>query len=128
MTDVPMKRPNGHNRQHWLSREELDGRTRASKMFCHVENSVIEDLGGEDNISAVQRHLVSAFAGMAVCLEDLNVRVMLGEPIDLNAFATCASTLIRTANKLGVRRVPKDVTPSLADILSEASVANNGPD
>jgi hypothetical protein len=115
-TYVPT-RPNGHRKQQWLSREELDGRTRAAKMFMSVETSVIEDLGGEDNISAVQRHLVSAFAGMAVTLEDLNVRVMLGHPIDLNAYATCASTLIRTANKLGVRRVPKDVTPSLADIL-----------
>ena len=62
------KRPNGHLRQRWLSREELDGRTRAAKMFEQVEVSVIEDLGGDDNISAVQRHLISAFAGMAVVL------------------------------------------------------------
>lgn len=113
------KRPNGHLRQRWLSREELDGRTRAAKMFEQVEVSVIEDLGGDDNISAVQRHLISAFAGMAVCLEDLNVRIMLGEQVDLNAFATCSSTLIRIANRIGVRRVPRDVSPSLADLLRE---------
>ena len=85
------KRPNGHLRQRWFSREELDGRTRAAKMFEHVEASVIEDLGGEDNISAVQRHLISAFAGMAVCLEDLNVRIMLGEQVDLNALRHAAA-------------------------------------
>jgi hypothetical protein len=110
-------RPNGHRKQQWLSRETLDGRTRSAKMFGSVEASVIEQLGGEDNLSAVQRHLIAAFAGMAVTLEDLNVRVMLGQPIDLNSYATCVSTLIRTANKLGVRRVAKDVSSTLDDLM-----------
>lgn len=48
---------------------------------------------------------------MALVLSDLNARALQGETLDLNAYATAVSTLIRTAGRLGVKRVPRDITP-----------------
>jgi hypothetical protein len=39
------------------------------------------DLGGADQLSAIERNLVQAFAGAAVTLHHLNARLMAGEEI-----------------------------------------------
>ena len=91
-----------------------------AKQFDAIASSIAEDLGGEDQLSTVQKHLIEAFAGCAVVLSDINTRAMTGaEAIDLLAYSTAVSTLVRVANKIGLRRIPKDVTPSLADLLRE---------
>jgi hypothetical protein len=47
-----------------------------------------------------------------------NARALRGEPFDLLEYATAVSTLIRTAGKLGIKRVPRDITPpGVADYL-----------
>lgn len=122
MTDpTPVKkhgRPNGHRAARMLTRSELDGRTNVAKQFDAIASGIAEDLGGENQLSTVQKHLIEAFAGCAVVLSDINTRAMTGvEAIDLLAYSTAVSTLVRVANKIGLRRIPKDVTPSLAEIL-----------
>lgn len=117
----PGERPNGHRRAtRLLTRSELDGRTSIAKQFDSIASSIAEDLGGEERLSTVQKHLIEAFAGCAVVLSDINTRAMTGtEAIDLLAYSTAVSTLVRVANKIGLRRIPKDVTPSLAELLRE---------
>jgi hypothetical protein len=102
-----------------LSREALDGRTVVRKQFDAIAAGIAADLGGEDQLSTVQKHLVEAFAGCAVTLNDINARAMLGEPIDLMAYSTAVSTLVRVAAKLGMARQPRTVEPTLDDILAE---------
>ena len=93
-------------------------RSRSSSIS--IASSIAEDLGGEERLSTVQKHLIEAFAGCAVVLSDINTRAMTGtEAIDLLAYSTAVSTLVRVANKIGLRRIPKDVTPSLAELLRE---------
>ena len=114
----PNGRPNGHHAARMLSRYELDGRTTVAKQFDAIASSIAEDLGGADQLSTVQKHLVEAFAGCAVVLTDINARAMTGaEAIDLFAYSNAVSTLVRVANKIGLRRIPRDRTPSLSEIL-----------
>jgi hypothetical protein len=51
----------------------------------------------------------------------LNRQIILdeGSEVDLASFATLASTMLRIGARLGLRRRPRDVTPTLGDILRE---------
>jgi hypothetical protein len=89
-----------------LSRENLDGRTTARKQFDAIASGIAADLGGEDRLSTIQKHLVEGFAGIAVVVSDLNCRLMLGLPVDVVEHCQTISTLIRAASRIGVSRIP----------------------
>jgi hypothetical protein len=87
---------------------------------CNRLVSEIEaDLGGRDQLSAIELTLIEGYAGAAVALQDMNARRALGQPIDLAEHSQVASTMVRIASRLGLRKRMRDVTPSLGDILNE---------
>jgi hypothetical protein len=100
-----------------LTRQSLDGRTRASKLFGEIVGGIETDLGGRDRLTTVERSLVEAFGGAAVLVNALNARLLLGQQVDLAEYSTVVSTLVRTASRIGVTRRPRDVTPSLDEYL-----------
>jgi hypothetical protein len=100
-----------HRALKLVTRDQLDGRTSAARKFDAVAHAIAEDLGGESRLSAIQKHLVEAFAGVAVHLSDLHARMLLGEPINVCEHATAVSTMVRIAQRVGIRRLPRDVTP-----------------
>jgi hypothetical protein len=51
--------------------------------------------------------------------EALEAKAVNGEPVDVNAFCTLASTTVRISARLGLERVARDVGPSLADAIRE---------
>jgi hypothetical protein len=106
-----------------LTRESLDGRTKAAQKFDAVARAIAEDLGGEDRLSAIQKHLVEAFAGVSIHLGDLHARLLLGEKIDICEHATAVSTMVRIAQRVGVRRTQRDVTPEPLDYARAHEVA-----
>ena len=95
--------------------DHLDGRTAAAKQFEAVARAIAEDLGGVAHLSAIQKHLVEAFAGVSIHLGDLHARLLLGEKIDICEHATAVSTMVRIAQRVGVRRTQRDVTPEPLD-------------
>src|SRR4051794_2206094 len=103
-----------------LTRDALDRRTRASRLFDTIAGGIANDLGGRDRLSTVELALVEAFAGAAVHLHDLNARLLVGEKIDLSEQSTAISSLVRIASRIGTRRRPRDVTPSLQEYLRGA--------
>ena len=68
-------------------------------------------------MSAIQKHLVEAFAGVSIHLGDLHARLLLGEKIDITEHATAVSTMVRIATRLGLERQAKEIGPSLGDML-----------
>jgi hypothetical protein len=100
-----------------LTREQLDGRTNAAKLFDKLVADIENDLAGRDQLTAIERALVEAFAGAYVSLAHLNTQLALGQPIDLSQHAQCVGALCRLATRLGLQRRQHDVTPSLRDIL-----------
>jgi len=99
-----------------LNCDALDGRTRARKQFDAIVRGIAADLGGEDRLSTVQKHLVEAFAGAAVHVHDINARLMLGEQIDIIAHSQAVSVMVRIASRIGIARLPRTV-PSLDEYL-----------
>ena len=100
-----------------LARSQLDQRTKALKEFDSITSGLAADLGGIDNLTVVQRHLVEAFAGAAVVVNDLNARLLMGSKVDVVEHSQVIGILVRIAARLGVKRVAKDVSPSLGQIL-----------
>jgi hypothetical protein len=111
-----------------LTRDALDGRTRARKQFDAIASGIAQDLGGEDRLSTIQQNLIEAFAGMAVSMHDLNARVLLGQKVEVAELAQVCNGLTRIASRLGLERVAKDITPpSLQDYLQCRRPADVGP-
>ena len=99
-----------------LSRQALDGRTAVAKQFDAIASAIAADMGGEDELSTIQRHLIEAFAGAAVHVSDLNARLLLGEKVDLAQAAQAVTTLVRVASRSPIGRVARQI-PSMAEYL-----------
>ena len=90
----------------------------AGRFFDKTVREITSDLGGQRQLSRIEIELIRAFAGAATTLQYLNVQVCLGETsaIDLNGYATIASTMLRIGARLGLQRRPRDVT-TLGDLI-----------
>lgn len=97
-----------------LSISDLDGRTNAAKTARAMRRDIIADLGGEDELSAIERALVDSVAISTAIIEDAQVRWLKGEPgVNLTEITTIANARRRDMQLLGVKRQMRDVTPSL---------------
>jgi hypothetical protein len=90
----------------------LEQATGAARFFDKMVREIETDLGGRRQLSRIQGELIRQY---------LNVQVALGETgeIDLNGYATIASTMLRIGTRLGLQRTPRDVTQSVDDIQRE---------
>jgi hypothetical protein len=96
-------------RPQLLTRDQLDGRTNAAKVFDRLVSAIFADMGGVDQLSTIEVALVEAFAGAAVTLNNLNTRLALGQEIDLSQHAQAVSAMVRVATRLGLQRRAKPV-------------------
>ena len=97
--------------------------------YAKLVRDVEADLGGRRHLSRIESELIRGFAGSARC-QYMNVQVALGEisEIDLGGYATLASTMLRIGSRLGLRRVPRDVTPNLDQYLALKVQEQEEPD
>ena len=58
------------------------------------------------------------FAAAAVLAEQMESRLANGEQIDIQEHALLCSTLTRLAQRIGIERRARDVTPSLSEYLA----------
>jgi RecA-family ATPase len=96
---------------------DIDGRSAMARRFKDITTAVLIDQGGADQCSESRLQLVRRFAAAAVLAERLESRLANGEQIDVAEHAVLCSTLVRIAQRIGINRVPKNITPSLADYL-----------
>jgi hypothetical protein len=75
------------------------------------------DLGGLENLTTSQQQLIRRAAMISVTCEQMEHRAAAGEPFDLTTYATATGHLGRTLKLLGLKREPRDTTPSLRDYL-----------
>jgi hypothetical protein len=76
-------------------------------------------MGGEENVSEVQKQLVSKFATIALQLEVMEAAAIDGNEIDVDLFGRAAGHLRRIAETLGIERRQRDVSPTLEEIADE---------
>ena len=69
------------------------------------------------SLSTIKTRLIEAFASSAVVLDDINVRLLLGQPVDLTEQAQVILAMVRVGSPLGLERKAKPI-PTLADYLA----------
>jgi hypothetical protein len=115
----PMHRARNTNGGNFLP--GIDGRTHQARRIYDIAAQVAADLGGADILTETRLSLVRRFASLSVLLEEQEVRIASGEPIDVSAYSHMSSTLVRLAVRIGLKRMPKNVTPQLHDYLAASS-------
>jgi hypothetical protein len=103
--------------------EGTDGRSAAARRFRDVLAEIASDLGGIENLSEAQRQLARRCALLSVECEKMEARAVAGEPIDLDLFGQLVDRLGRALQRIGLRRVPRDVTHLGAYIRQKAGAA-----
>lgn len=103
---------------------DVDHRSAWMRRLRDLVSDHISDLGGEDNISSAEMLLVRRGAMLALQLElmernwaEHNEGEASADALQL--YQQVVNTLRRTLESLGLQRRQRDVTPSLASILSE---------
>jgi hypothetical protein len=95
----------------------IDQRSREYRRFRDVLCQIIADLGGPEQLSEAQRQLARRCALLSVECEKLEAIGVRGEAIDLEVYGSLTDRLGRAFQRLGLKRVAKDVTPTLGQIL-----------
>jgi hypothetical protein len=92
----------------------IDGRTILARRYKDISSQIIADQGGITQLSESRLQLIRRFAAAACLAEQLEARLANGEEIDIAQHSLLCSTLTRLVQRIGIARVPKNVTPSLS--------------
>ena len=90
---------------------DIDGRSAIARRFKDITSRILADQGGADQCSESRLQLVRRFAAAAVLAEQMESRLANGEQIDIQEHALLCSTLTRLAQRIGIERRARDVTP-----------------
>ena len=93
----------------------VDGRSAIARRTRDIFDAICSDLGGIDLMSEAQLQLCRRAAMISIQCEEMEARGVLGERIDLELFGRLTDRLGRVLQRLGIKRVPRDValTPSV---------------
>jgi hypothetical protein len=98
---------------------DVDGRSVIARRYRDIANAIfVDQSGGADQCSGARKQLIRRFAA-AVLAEQMESRLANGEQINIQEHATLSSTLVRLAQRIGIDRVARDVTPSLDEYLRQ---------
>jgi hypothetical protein len=102
----------------FLTLADLDCRTAAYRETTRLIEAIEADLGGADQLSIGERQLVQRAGVMGALLSDIETRWIRGEPIDPAAYCTTVNAQRRVLETIGLRRRPRDVTPTLSEYMA----------
>jgi hypothetical protein len=95
----------------------VDERTAWCRRLRDLIQAHTADLGGDDNLTEAERQLVRRASVLCVQLEFMEVSWAKhggqAGPKSLHNYQRCTNTLRRTLEALGLKRRPRDITPSL---------------
>jgi hypothetical protein len=98
----------------------IDGRSTVARRFHDIVTAILVDQGGIDRCAESRLQLIRRFAAAAVIAEQMEARLANGEEINITEHAQLASTLVRIAQRIGIDRRARNITPSLPDYLDSA--------
>jgi hypothetical protein len=96
-----------------------DGRSAIARRYRDICAAILIDQGGADRCSESRTQLIRRFAAAAVIAEQMEARLASGEQIDIQEHATLSSTLVRLAQRIGIDRMARDISPNLDQYLAQ---------
>jgi hypothetical protein len=103
----------------------VDQRSPLARRYRDLIAALVVDHGQAPSETRMQ--LIRRFAACAVLAESLEARLVNGGTIDIAEHSQLSSTLVRLASRIGIDRIPRDITPTLSDIANEIE-AQRGDD
>jgi hypothetical protein len=102
---------------------EIEGCGAWARRFRDLLNMYVADLGGADVVSTAEYSICRMAATMKVELEIMDRRFALGgkgaSAEDLDLYSRVGNSLRRQLEAVGLKRVARDITPTLDDIARE---------
>ena len=101
----------------WL---DGDQRLAPAQRFRVLIARMATDLGGVENLSQGELQLIRRAAMISVQCEQMEQKAIAGVPFDATVFGHLTGHLTRALRTLGLKRLPREDTPSLRDYLDAA--------
>ncbi|HJQ59525.1 MAG TPA: hypothetical protein VJ890_21640 [Vineibacter sp.] len=89
----------------------VDGRSQVGRRFGQVAAQVAADIGGPEVMSEAQIQLARTTAGLVVLREQLDRRLARRRRVDVADYTRLSNSLTRVLSAIGIKRLPRDVTP-----------------
>jgi len=89
--------------------DEVDGRSILARRYRDILRQLVSDIGGDP--SEAQSIIAKRSATIAVWCELAEARLAKGEDLNIVEFTTATNALRRLLFDLGIKRVPRDITP-----------------
>jgi hypothetical protein len=89
---------------------DIDERSALARRFRDLFSQFLIDAGGPDGLSEAQHQLGRRAATLCVQCEHIESRAMSGDEIDLEQYGMLCDRLGRCLQRLGLKRVAKDIT------------------
>ena len=96
----------------WLDEAAVDSRSKEVRRFRDILGEIISDLGGQATLSEGQRQMARRCAMLAMQCEVMNRRPSQAVRVRCGVYGMLTDRLGRPFQRLGLRRVKRDVTPS----------------
>ena len=93
----------------------VDGRSGLAKRYKEIASHLLVDQGYD--LSEVRFQLMKRFIGCCVLCKTIEGSVVAGETVEVSEYSALISSLVRLANRIGIDRIPRNVTPTLNDYL-----------
>ena len=106
---------------------DLDGRTKAARLYRAALVALIEDRGGAEAMSNAELLLARRAAGAATLCDTIESRIVAGEDLKadlVNGYLAASNVFRRLVTTLGLRRVPRDIT-TLAEYMKAKAEAKS---
>jgi len=97
----------------------VDQRSAIARRYHDVVSMIVGDQGGVDRLAEARLQLIRRFAASAVLAEQMEARLAAGEQINIAEHAQLTSSMVRVAQRIGINRRAKDITPTLAKYLQD---------
>lgn len=95
----------------------IDGRSATARRYRDICSAIAADQGGIERLSEARIQLIRRFAAAACLAENMEARLANGENIDIGEHAHLTSTMTRVAQRIGIDRRAKSVTPTVQDYI-----------
>ena len=92
---------------------------RMARRFRDVLAAIVADLGGVQILTEGKKQLARRAALMSVQCEELETLALAqGQPIDLDQYGQLSDRIGRCFQRLGLKRVSRNITPSIAEVAA----------
>jgi hypothetical protein len=93
----------------------VDGRTTIARRFREISWALENDIGGDP--SEAQKALIARASAIICWCEERETEFAIGAEFDIGSYGSATNAMRRLLSDLGIERVSKDVTPTLAEFV-----------